>query len=127
MWCQPCQLFSQCLGGDDQACLTVFGGNQQAVDVLMNPLRNEIANDEFAWVTVLLENQGGGAPTLADAQAWDNNFPVEKVWVISDEAQQYSSHVPLMAFPSIWLMDPQMNWVDLDQMTVFNTIINLYL
>jgi len=127
VWCQPCQLFSQCLGGDDNACLNVFGGNQQALDFLMYPLREQIANDEFAWVTVLMENANNGAPTLADAQAWDQAYPVEKVWVISDEEQLYFTHVPLQAFPSIWLMDPQMNWQDLDQMSVFNTIINSYL
>jgi hypothetical protein len=127
VWCGPCQLMAQCLGGDDNACLQVFGGNQDALTYLMHPMQEKIAADQFAWVTVLMENVNGGPPTMADAISWDQNYPVDKVWVISDTQQQYYGHLPIMSFPSIWVMDPQMNWKDLDQMTVFNTLINLYL
>jgi hypothetical protein len=127
VWCGPCQLMSQCLGGNDNACLNVFGGNQQALDLLMHPMIAEINANTFAWVTVLTENANNGAPAASDAITWDQNYPVDNVWVIPDVQQLYYGHVPLESFPSIWLINPQMNWQDLDQMTVFNTIINLYL
>jgi hypothetical protein len=127
VWCQPCQLMSQCLGGNDNACLEVFGGNQQALDFLMYPMRAEINANTFAWVTVLTENVNNGPPAMSDAVAWDQNYPVDNVWVIPDVQQLYYGHVPLESFPSFWLINPQMNWQDLDQMTVFNTMINLYL
>ncbi|KIG15654.1 Alkaline phosphatase [Enhygromyxa salina] len=127
VWCGPCQLMSQCLGGNDNACLQVFGGNQQAVDLLMHPMIAEINANTFAWVTVLTENVNNGPPAMSDAVAWDQNYPVENVWVIPDVQQKYYGHLPIESFPSIWLINPQMNWQDLDQSTVFNTIINQYL
>ncbi|PRP93652.1 TlpA family protein disulfide reductase [Enhygromyxa salina] len=127
VWCGPCQLMSQCLGGNDNACLQVFGGNQQAVDVLIHPMVAEINANTFAWVTVLTENVNNGPPAMSDAIAWDQNYPVDNVWVIPDVQQKYYGHLPIESFPSIWLINPEMNWQDLNQMTVFNTIINLYL
>jgi hypothetical protein len=75
-------------------------------------------------VTVLTENQNSGPPALSDAQAWDAAFPVNNVWVIPDVQQQYYGHLQIAAFPSVWLIDTQMNWEDLDQATVFTTIIS---
>ena len=127
VWCGPCQLLSDCLGGNDNACLQVFGGNQQVLDFLFYPLRPKIANGEFGWFTVLTENANGGPPSLADSQAWEANFPAEGAWIIADEQQQYYGHLPIEGFPSVWLINPQMNWQDLNQMTVWNTMINSYL
>lgn len=127
VWCGPCQLLSDCLGGNDNSCLQVFGGNQQVLDFLFYPLRPQIANGQFGWFTVLTENAQSGPPSLADAQVWDQNFPAEGAWVIADEQQLYYTHLPIEGFPSVWLINPQMNWQDLNQMTVWNTIINSYL
>lgn len=124
VWCGPCQLLSDCLGGNDNACLQVFGGNQQVLDLLFYPLRPQIADGEFGWFTVLTENAQSGPPSLADAQAWEANFPAEGAWIIPDVNQQYYGHLPIEGFPSIWLINSQMNWQDLDQMTVWNTIIS---
>jgi len=122
VWCGPCQMMSQCLGGDDNACISLFS-DPSVLDILVYPLRDEIANDTFAWVTVLTENANSGPPSANDAIAWDQTFPVDNVWVIPDVTQQYYGHLPIMQFPSIWLIDPSMNWQDLNQMTVFGTII----
>jgi hypothetical protein len=123
VWCGPCQLLSQCLGNNDNACTQLFG-DPQVLDFLVIPLRQEIAANTFAWVTVLTENANGGAPSAADAQAWDQAFPVANVWVIPDVTQQYYGHLAIESFPSVWLIDTQMRWQDLDQLTVFNSIIN---
>lgn len=128
VWCGPCQMMSLCLGGQDNLCVELFGGNQGVMDVLINPLRAEIEADTFAWVTVITEDEGGSPPNNADAIAWDQNYPgPEKVWVVSDDAQNYYTHLPLMQFPSFWLIDEDMNWQDLDQMNVFNTVIQQHL
>ena len=126
VWCGPCQMMSQCLGGSDNACISLFT-DPAVLDFLVNPLRTEIAANTFAWVTVLTENVNGGPPSAGDAQAWDQQFPVANVWVIPDVTQQYYGHLSIQQFPSIWLINPQMNWQDLNQMTVFNTIIAQYL
>jgi hypothetical protein len=123
VWCGPCQMMSQCLGGDDNACVSLFG-DPQVLDLLVYPLRTEIASNTFAWVTVLTENVNGGPPSANDAVAWDQAFPVYNVWVIPDVTQQYPWHLQLMQYPTISLINAQMDWQDLNQMTVFNTIIN---
>jgi hypothetical protein len=123
VWCGPCQMLSLCLGGDDNQCLSLFGGDPQVLTYLIYPLREQISAGTFAWVTVLMENQFNGPPALSDAQAWDQAFPVENVWVIPDVDQKYYPYLQISAFPSVWLIDGQMNWQDLNQQTVFTTII----
>ncbi|MGB1699703.1 MAG: hypothetical protein ACPHRO_07110, partial [Nannocystaceae bacterium] len=127
-WCGPCQMMSACLSSPsyDSACIDLFGGDPGVIDVLANPLRAAIAEETMAWVTVLMENNGGGAPSSVDAVAWDQQFPNEKIWVIPDVEQNYFGHVPLQGFPSFWLIGPDMNYLDLNQMTVFGTIISLF-
>ncbi|EDM75267.1 hypothetical protein PPSIR1_41214 [Plesiocystis pacifica SIR-1] len=128
VWCGPCQMMSMCLGGDDQLCLNLFGGNQAALDALITPMRAEIEAGTFAWVTVLTEDEGGAPPDHADAVSWDENYPgPEEVWVVSDEQQNYYGHLPIQQFPSFWLMDEAMNWQDLNQDTVLNTVIQQHL
>jgi hypothetical protein len=123
VWCGPCQMLSSCLGGDNNSCISLFT-DPAVVDYLVLPLREEIAAGTFAWVTVLTENVNGGPPSANDAQVWDQTYPVYNVWVIPDVTQQYYGHLSIMAFPSVWLINAQMNWQDLDQMSVFGTIIS---
>jgi hypothetical protein len=123
VWCGPCQMLSACLGGDDNQCLSLFGGDPQVLTYLIYPLREQISAGTFGWVTVLMENQVNGPPALSDAQAWDQAFPVDNVWVIPDVEQKYYPYLQISAFPSVWLIDEQMNWQDLNQQTVFTTII----
>lgn len=120
VWCGPCGNQSACLSGDDDACLDFFNSDQ--IDNLIQPLRDAVADDAIAWVTVLLQNGSGGVPDNNDAVTWASQYPNEKIWVIADELQLYPGHVPLMQFPSLWLIDTDMRWEQLDQGYVWSTI-----
>lgn len=127
MWCGPCQRMSMCLMGpqNNAECIQMFGGDPAVIDQLIDPLRAAIADHTFAWVTVLMENEGGGPPAQTDAATWDSNFPNPDIWVMSDSTQQYFQHLPIGAFPNFFLIGSDLSWQDLNQQSVFGTIIGL--
>lgn len=116
-WCGPCNALAACLSVNeyDWQCDGYFGDpTPEFFESFVQPLRDAIANEVFGWVTIIVQDDVGQPPTSVDAYLWDAMYPNPNIHVFPDFTQQYLDHLPVMSFPSFWVIGPDMNYVDLN-------------
>ncbi len=100
-WCGPCREMASWLSGDDGTFYARYDGLRDAVD-----------NGDILWVTVLSEDNYGRPAALRSLQNWDGRYPNENIAVIRDDNFQFLRQVGLRAYPSVYLLDENMEVVE---------------
>jgi len=100
-WCSYCMELSKFL--TRQA--SIFDG--YGWDALVD----HIDAGTIQWITVLSENAMGGAPSQTVAETWDSRYPHELIPVIADLDQVMPNHINVYGYPSVLLLDEDMNVV----------------
>ncbi len=100
-WCTYCQELSKFL--TRQSSIFEGYGWDSMVDM--------IENGEVQWVTILSENLMGRAPSASTVQSWDQNYPHELIPVLADEEQVMPGHVNVYGYPTVLLLDENMQVV----------------
>ncbi len=100
-WCGPCREMSSWLSGDNGTYYSDYDG-----------LRDAVNNGDILWVTVLSENNAGNPAVLRTLENWDGSYPNENIAVIRDDNYQFLQQVGLSAYPSVYLLDENMEVVE---------------
>jgi hypothetical protein len=98
-WCGPCHNMAEWISGADTPDTA---GLQQ----IYPSVREKVWNLRIWWVTIIIENAMGEAPTLSDSQTWygihqDNHIPI-----LVDETQQVRNTYNGGSYPFFFLLDP---------------------
>lgn len=99
-WCPPCQDMGNWIAGNDPGSVygTVWGTGPQ-----------KVANGEVYWLTLLAEDLQGRPPGPELAERWEDTFPSDDaVTVLSDEQQLSKDYTGLVAWPSLFLLEPDL-------------------
>jgi thiol-disulfide isomerase/thioredoxin len=99
-WCGPCRQMASWLSGDNGTFYATYDGLRDAVD-----------NGEILWVTVMSEDNYGDPAALRTLENWDGAYPNENIAVIRDDNYQFLQQVGLRAYPSVYLLDENMEIV----------------
>ena len=100
-WCPPCQATSGWLSGEAE--LAYF--NDWAPN-----LKQLVEDGDVFWISVIVEDNGGGGPGQDVAESWHELFSAEKKVVLADTDQDVYAHVGPMigGFPSFIVLGPDM-------------------
>jgi hypothetical protein len=101
-WCGPCHNVASWISGVDDA-------NTSWIQDLYPTVREKVHSLRIWWITFVVEDPSGGAPTIADAQSWfgvhhDNYIPI-----LVDSTQEVESKFLAGSFPHFFLLDPTMH------------------
>ncbi|PRQ06830.1 TlpA family protein disulfide reductase [Enhygromyxa salina] len=98
-WCGPCHNVANWIKGVDDA-------NTTWIQELYPTVREKVHSLRIWWVTFIVQDQAGGAPTLADAQSWFTVHKDNYIPILVDETQQVQDTFLGNAFPHFFLLDP---------------------
>ena len=100
-WCPPCQAASGWLSGDVE--LAYF-------DDWAPNLRSLVEEGEVFWLTIMVEDNGGGSPDVAVVEGWAAAFPQPRHVVLADgEQEAYAWAGPEVGgFPSFLVLGADM-------------------
>lgn len=101
MWCGPCHNLADWVAGVPNEATAYFEQNYPSVPDKV---------DEFViwWVTFIVENSGGGAPSLGDVQSWYQSHPDSKIPLFVDDTQGVRNLFNGGQYPFIFLLDPEL-------------------
>ncbi len=116
VWCTYCQEMAKYLGGQP----SYF----DSYDDELSPLRDGVDSGAISWVTILSQNASGGAVTQQDMVDWDEDYPHEMIPVLADVDELMPTHVYLVGFPTLVLLDETMTLVSADPENYFNVILD---
>jgi hypothetical protein len=100
-WCGPCHNMAEWISGVDSPDTAPLQQNYPSV-------REKIENYRIWWVTIIVENSSGGAPTLSDSQSWYGIHQDSRIPVLVDETQQVRNTYNGGSYPFFFLLDPVM-------------------
>lgn len=71
-----------------------------------------VQNGEVYWITVMVQDRSGNAPTAKTAQAWYDLYPNPLVPVLADVDQELYNYFldDLYGFPSLYMVDENMQF-----------------
>ncbi|WP_146658616.1 TlpA family protein disulfide reductase [Enhygromyxa salina] len=100
-WCGPCHNMAEWISGADTA-------ETASLQQTYPTVRDKVYSLRIWWITVIVEDAGGGPPTLSDAESWysihqDNHIPV-----LVDETQGVRNIYNGGQYPFFFLLDPNM-------------------
>jgi hypothetical protein len=100
-WCGPCHNVANWIAGVD---------NQDTgwIQDLYPTVRDKVKSLRIWWITFVVEDAAGNAPTLSDAESWfqvhkDNHIPI-----LVDDEQKVRNRFLGPAFPHFFLLTPDM-------------------
>jgi len=100
-WCQPCHNVASWIAGVDDA-------NTSWIQTLYPTVRDKVHGLRIWWMTFVVENSAGGAPTAADSMTWFNAHHDNYIPIYSDTEQKMWPNFGSNAYPHFFLLDPQM-------------------
>lgn len=99
-WCPPCQAVAGWLAWES---------DPYDLEDTYADLRAVVNEGLIRWVTVMEQNNQGGAPSQETAEQWDDDYPNENIPVLADsEPDQVLIHLEQMGYPSFHALDDQM-------------------
>jgi hypothetical protein len=104
-WCGYCQEWAALLAG--MPSYFDSWGEFDELDTVVNDGR-------LQWVTILSQNAQQGPPSVENSQNWDSAWPNDNVPVLADLDQVMMDHFDLYGFPTILLVDENMEVVTHD-------------
>jgi len=117
-WCGYCEELSAFL--TRQPSIFEGYGWDEMVDL--------VEDGTIQWVTIMSENYLGGPPDHSTVAAWDAEYPHEKIPVLADDGQVMPSHLNIYGYPTVVLMDENMEIVFYDREAyydAFDAVIDL--
>ena len=102
IWCTPCKGLAAYLSTGDTAHVADYPWWDSAYEGLYDMVQNE----DIYWVTVLFsESDTHGPSTQADAAAWHEDYPNDKIPVLADADLKLHGWIGVTAFPVLNLID----------------------
>ncbi|PRP91628.1 hypothetical protein ENSA5_53880 [Enhygromyxa salina] len=100
-WCGPCHNAADWISGVDSPSTASL---QEAYPTV----REKVQEGRVFWVTYMVQDAQGDAPTLADAETWASMHPDDKIPIFVDDTQQVLDRYGSGQFPFFFLVDPVM-------------------
>lgn len=101
-WCGPCHNMAEWISGSDTPDTA---GLQQ----IYPTVREKLHNLHFWWITVLIEDVNGNAPTLSDSQSWFGVHQDPYIPILVDETQKVRDTYQGGSYPFFFLLNPTMD------------------
>ncbi len=120
LWCYYCKEMAAWVEGESSD----FDGYWPIVPEL-------VQNGDVYWLTIMVQDRSGNAPTLETAEAWYRMYENPLVPVLADVDQEMLSYFyeDLYGFPSLYMVDENMNftvYTPRDYSQVFTTLEDMY-
>ena len=100
-WCGPCHNMAEWISGEDNA-------DTAPLQQMYPSVREKVHSLRIWWVTIIVENAGGGEPTLSDAQSWYGAHQDPYIPILVDAGQQVRGVYNAGSYPFFFLLDPLM-------------------
>ncbi|MFV8750975.1 hypothetical protein ACNOYE_10560 [Nannocystaceae bacterium ST9] len=100
-WCGPCHNVASWISGVDDA-------NTSWIQGLYPTVRDKVHGLRIWWITFVVENSAGGAPTAADGTTWFSTHHDNYIPIMSDLEQEMWPNYGSNAYPHFFLLDPEM-------------------
>lgn len=100
-WCGPCHNVADWLGGANTA-------NTAFIQSAYPTVRAKVHSYKIIWITFIVEDQSGMAPTLDDALAWASEHWDPYIPVLVDETQSMREPYIASEYPTMFLSSPEM-------------------
>lgn len=100
-WCGPCHNMAEWISGEDTP-------DTQGLQQIYPSVREKVHGLRIWWVTIIVENNAGGAPTLSDSQSWFGVHQDSYIPILVDDTQQVRNTYSGGSYPFFFLLDPQM-------------------
>lgn len=120
LWCYYCKEMAAWIEGDESD----FTGYWPIVPEL-------VQNGDIYWITVMVQDRSGNAPTLETSEAWYRMYENPLVPVLTDEYQEMLAYFwdDLYGFPSLYMVDENMEftvYTPRDYSQVFEELESMY-
>lgn len=121
MWCYWCNELAKLLEGDSSE-LSGYGWDD---------LGQQIADGDFYWVTVLDGDANGELMDSKDMKKWFKEYPnpdVAAVWAPDEDGDgqpEITKYVNPAGYPTLWLMDENMNVIQTDSQGDYTTTLQI--
>jgi thiol-disulfide isomerase/thioredoxin len=101
IWCDACKDVADWLGGepsmlDDQPDLA--------------PIVDMVDAGQIYWITVIFEDGAGAAADPANAKAWADAYPQQRIAVLADNDRQLFDYLFPGGYPSLQVLNPDMTF-----------------
>jgi hypothetical protein len=100
-WCGPCHNVARWIAGDDSQDIAW-------IQTAYPTVRDKVHGLRIWWLTFVVEDAAGGAPTITDAQTWFATHKDNYIPVLVDETQEVKNRFLGPAFPHFFLLDPEL-------------------
>lgn len=100
-WCGPCHNMAEWISGADTP-------DTAPLQQIYPSVREKVHNLRIWWVTIIVENAGGGAPGLNDSQSWYGVHQDPYIPILVDDTQQVRNTYNGGSYPFFFLLDPVM-------------------
>jgi hypothetical protein len=100
-WCGPCHNVANWIAGVDSP-------DTSWVQMLYPTVREKVHGLRIWWITFIVENSQGGAPTANDATVWYSAHHDAYIPIMVDANQQMWPNFGSNAYPHFFLLDPEM-------------------
>ncbi len=122
LWCEPCQRVTEWLEDGDPQHLSQ-GQDPETGATIYYPWYTEgladlparVQSGEVMWITLLVQDMAGNAPTTDTLAAWSSAFPSERVPVLLDDAQRMDLWLSGSGYPILNLLDSEMRFLTWSQ------------
>jgi hypothetical protein len=98
-WCGPCHNMAEWISGVNN---TDTAGLQQ----IYPTVREKVHGLRIWWVTIIVEDNGGGPPSLNDSQIWFGAHQDPYIPILVDDTQQVRNTYNGGSYPFFFLLDP---------------------
>ncbi len=98
-WCGPCMNVAAWVDGEEDSYY----------DDLAPSVVKAIKQDEIIWLSIVLQDVYGNAPTQATAESWASDYPNPKVPVLADENGDVYTEITVNFFPTGYLLDENLD------------------
>jgi hypothetical protein len=101
-WCGPCHNVANWIAERGNPA------DWQWIQDTYPTVREKVHSLRIWWITFVVENNSGGAPTMQDAVSWFTTHQDNYIPIVADETQQVRNRYLGPAFPHFFLLDPEM-------------------
>lgn len=100
-WCGPCHNMADWIAG-------LGGPSADGLNEAYPTVPAKVAERRVWWITFIVQNSSGGAPTFADAESWYMQHPDDNIPVFVDAEQRVEARYGSNQFPFFFLLEPNM-------------------
>ncbi len=102
-WCPPCRAMAEWIEDGNGAPLGLPESYNAIIDA--------IEDGDMYWVTVIAQDNQRRPADQSAVERWADDFPKDEVPVLADDDQILTGHMDLVYFPSLFLLDEDMEFI----------------